>query len=258
MNQNNSAYRLCTILDKAMKVGDEQKDATAAIGIAMGIKDISDRRFMTDFFVIIADTERSILLLKNLSRKESFIEIIRQIQNLFFSHNLREHWPNIKNAINGGNLTLLLASCADFIAREIPAQNLSENQLKDYLLECEELVRKVSESDLSEDIKTFLVMRLEEICIAIRHYSIGGSERLRAVVEANIGGILPIIPTLHEKDRSSPILKIFIATCMSISAAIGTAANIKTLAPDGYFEKLLLNPAPLVQDIGVAQITSSQ
>jgi hypothetical protein len=49
MNPNNSAHRLCNILEKAIETGDDQPDTTVVIGRAMGLEDTSDRCFMTDF-----------------------------------------------------------------------------------------------------------------------------------------------------------------------------------------------------------------
>lgn len=130
MNQNNSAHRLCTILEKALEIGNEQKDTTIAIGTAMGIENISDRCFMTEFFVLISDVERSILLLKNVPKKIYYINTIRELQTIFFSYSLRnDYWPTIKQTIVSRNLVLILDACANFIAREIPVADLSETTL---------------------------------------------------------------------------------------------------------------------------------
>jgi hypothetical protein len=243
MNQNNSAHRLCTILEKAIEIEGDQKDTTAIIGTAMGIEDISDRCFMTDFFVLIADVERSILLLRNVPKKESYIKTIREIQTIFFSHSLRhEHWPNIKSIIQNRNLILLLDACANFIGREIPVENLSENQLNNYLLECEELLKTVTESDLEDDLKTFLIVRLEEVCSAIRHYSIGGSERLRTVVEANIGGMILRSAGISSKDREQPVLKKLFSWFLIFGSLLGMVTDSQSLLQSGFVTNFFLTP----------------
>jgi hypothetical protein len=88
-----------------MEIEGNQKDTTAIIGNAMGIEDVADRCFMTDFFVLISDVERSISLLRNVPKKQIYINTIKQLQTTFFTHNLpNDHWPNIKNIIKSGNL----------------------------------------------------------------------------------------------------------------------------------------------------------
>jgi hypothetical protein len=109
MNNNNAAHRLCSIIEKAIETEGQQNDTCIVIGRAMGIDDFSNRSFMTDFFVLISEVHRSILNLKNVSRRADYIKIIQEIQQLFFTHNLAgDHWPNIQSQIQSRNLTLIL------------------------------------------------------------------------------------------------------------------------------------------------------
>jgi hypothetical protein len=215
--------------------------------------------FYDGFFVLIADVERSILNLKDVPKKNDYINTIREIQNLLFFHNLsRDHWPSIRSAIKSRNFTLILDACANFIARENPLNNLSEIQILDYLSQCENLLKEVMESDLENDLKTYLVRHLEDICSALRRYDIGGPEYLQKVVEESIGGISLRYSVASEKDRHNPIMRNIVVLCTIISAGISNAANIKTLMPDKFTNQLLLTPAPLVQDVGTAQLTGDE
>jgi hypothetical protein len=243
MTENNSAHRLCNILEKAIETGNDQLDTILVIGRAMGIEDTSDKYFMTDFFVLIADVERSILNLQNVPKKKDYIDTIREIQNLLFTHNLsRDHWPNIRETIKNRNFTLILDACANFIAREIPLMNLGENDLADHLLKCEELLRDVTESDLTNDLKTFLIVRLEEVCSAIRHYSIGGSERLRTVVEANIGGMILRSTGISPEDREKPILKLLFSWFLTFGSLLGMVTDSQSLLQSGFVTQFFLPP----------------
>jgi hypothetical protein len=245
MNQNNSAHRLCNILEKAI-AGDNQPDTdtTLAIGKAMGIEDTSNLCFMTDFFVLISDVERSIVNLKNVPKKKQYLDTIIEIQNLFFSYNLaRDHWPTIRETVKSRNFTLILDACANFIAREIPLMDLSETDLVDHLTKCEELLREVTESDLADDLKTFLIVRLEEVCSAIRHYSTGGSERLRIVVEANIGGMILRSAGISQKDRETPILKTLFSWLLTFGSLLGMVTDSQSLLQSGFVKQLFLPPS---------------
>jgi hypothetical protein len=239
MNQNNSAHRLCNILEKAVAMQGGEEDTTLIIGRAMGIQDFSNKCFMTDFFVLIADVEHSILRLKNVTKKEAYIKTIREIQTIFFVHNLANtHWQSIKSIIISGNLTTILDACANFIDREFPIIDLNDEELSDYLLRCNELLSEVAESDLANDLKTFLTVRLEEICSAIRHYSIGGPERLRNVVEANIGGMILKSAGISPKDCEQPILKKLFSLFLTFGSLLGMYTDSKSLLDSGSITKL--------------------
>jgi hypothetical protein len=244
MNQNNSAHRLVNILEKAIEIAGDEKDTTAVIGKAMGVENTSNRYFMTDFFVLISDVERSISHLKNVSKKAQYINAVREIQDIFFSHYLAaSHWPDIRGAIQSRNLIMVLDACATFISTENPLISLDEAQLEEYLLKCEELLKEVAASELSKDLKTFLIVRLEEVCTAIRHYSIGGSERLRTVVEANIGGMILRSAGISPKDREEPILKTLFSWFLTFGSLLGMVTDSQSLLQSTFVTQFFLPPS---------------
>ncbi len=244
MNHNNSAHRLCAILEKAVAIENPEQDTTAVIGRAMGIEDISDRCFMTNFFALIAEVEQSVLLLKNVPKKTEYIKNIRHFQTMLFSHNLRtDHWSSIKNLITNGNLILILDACANFIALEFKQANLSEQELADYLSKCEDLLSEIATSELADDLKTFLIVRLEEVCSAIRNYSIGGSERLQKVVEANIGGMILKSAGISAEDREKPILKKLFNVFLTFGSLLGIYTDSQSLLQSGALTQLFLPPS---------------
>jgi hypothetical protein len=189
------------------------------------------------------DAERAILNLKNVLKKKDYIDTIREIQNLLFHHNLsRDHWPNIRETIRSRNFTLILDACANFIAREIPLMNLSETDLADHLSKCEEFLREIMESDLADDLKTFLIVRLEEVCSAIRHYSIGGSERLQIVVEANIGGMILRSAGISKKDRETPVLEKLFSWFLTFGSLLGMVTDSQSLLQSDVVTQFFLPP----------------
>lgn len=226
MQQSNSGRRLCNILEKAVEEGNKEAAIYTVIGSVLGVEDVSNKYFLTDFFVLMADVERVVTHLKKVPRQDKYIDAIREIQNIFFTYSIPgDKWVNVSNLIENRNLILLLDACATFISQENPEINLSENQLEEYLSKCEELLKEAMESDLSNDIKTFLVVRLEEICTAIRHYSIGGPERLRTVVEANIGGMILRSAGISPQDQEKPILKEIFGWLLSFGSILGLASD---------------------------------
>jgi hypothetical protein len=135
---------------------------------------------------------------------------MEDLNSLLFNHNIfGDHWNHISTSVRNGNFVSILDDCADKIAEEAQLNSLSENQLQEYLSQCEDLLKEIMTSEMENDIKEFLIVRLEEICIAIRRYSTGGSERLQATIESNIGGILLRISTIVRKIELALVLKTY-------------------------------------------------
>jgi hypothetical protein len=110
-------------------------------------------------------------------------------------------------------------------------------------LKCEELLKEVAASELSKDLKTFLIVRLEEVCTAIRHYSIGGSERLRTVVEANIGGMILRSAGISPKDREKPILKTLFSWFLTFGSLLGMVTDSQSLLQSDFVSQFFLPPS---------------
>lgn len=85
-------------------------------------------------------------------------------------------------------------------------------------------------------------MRLEEVCSAIRHYSIGGAERLRTVVEANIGGIILRSAGISQKDREAPILKKLFSWLLIFGSLLGMVTDSQALLKSDSIPQFLLPP----------------
>jgi hypothetical protein len=227
MEQNNSARRLYNILDRALVTGKNDQIVYQAIAEALGIKNPdSNKHLFTELFVLLAEVERIVKQLKRVKNLDRYIDAVKEIQSIFLAYGMfQARWESVSSNLQGRNLLLILDSCANFIAQEQIDPLLSEEQLQEYLQECEYLLQEVMESDLPEDIKTFLIVRLEEICTAIRHYSLGGLERLRTVVEANIGGMLLRSVEISPQEKEKPIFKKIFGWLLTLGGVLDLASN---------------------------------
>lgn len=227
MEQNNAARRLCNILERALVTGKNDQIVYQAIAEALGINNPdSNKHLFTELFMLLAEVERMVKQLKRVKNLDRYIDAVKEIQSIFFTYGLFQgRWELVKVNLQGRNLILILDSCANFIAQEQIDPSLSEEQLQEYLQECEALLQEVMDSDLPEDIKTFLIVRLEEICSAIRHYSLGGPERLRTVVEANIGGMILRSVAISPQEKEKPILKKIFGWLLTLGGVLDLASN---------------------------------
>jgi hypothetical protein len=228
MSQNNSAHRLSEILERAINLEGSQN----ILSVLQQSMEATDNPYpIVDFFVLIADVEQSISYLKNIRKKNEYLGAINELKGLFSSYEVRnvDHWNFIKNEIRSKHLALIIDACGNFLSQEFLVTHLDEDEIKKYLSECEELLQEVTGSDLSDDLKTFLVIRLEEICTALRHYSIGGSERLQKIVEANIGGMILQSVNMKDKDKGNELLKKLFSWFITVGALLGMYNDVQTL-----------------------------
>jgi hypothetical protein len=228
MSQNNSAHRLSEILERAINLEGSQN----ILSVLQKSMEATDNPYpIVDFFVLIADVEQSTSYLKNIRKKNEYLGAINELKGLFSSYEVRnvDHWNLIKNEIRSKRLALIIDACGNFLSQEFPVTHLDEDEIKKYLSECEELLQEVTGSDLSDNLKTFLVIRLEEICTALRHYSIGGSERLQKIVEANIGGMILQSVNMKDKDKGNGLLKKLFSWFITVGALLGMYNDVQTL-----------------------------
>ncbi|BAY23732.1 hypothetical protein NIES2100_35240 [Calothrix sp. NIES-2100] len=226
MGQNNAARRLYDAFQYAFVNGNSAELAYKVLANAFKVENPElNPHFLIEIYVLLSEVEKKLKLLKKVDNVELYVKAIREIQFYIQTSNpLLSQWDGIKNQIQNRNFIFILDACANFIAQEQPEPELTEEQLQEYLEQCESLLQEVVSSDLAEDIKTFLVVRLEEICSAIRHYKIGGPERLRTVVEANIGAIILRSDAYTPEQKKGIISKIF-GLLMTFGGVLDLAAN---------------------------------
>ena len=91
--------------------------------------------------------------------------------------------PNLDTAFQSMNRTQIfqpLNLCENIIAEhEALADTLGKSERDDLNLEVEELMRKVGNSDLPDDVKKKVVEKLEEVRSALFEYELTGTGRLR-------------------------------------------------------------------------------
>jgi hypothetical protein len=207
MPQNNSAWCLHQILKSALDDGKESEPIYRALASGLKIEnpDLEKHKYI-DFFVLVKDVESSVKSLKKVYDLDEFVSSIQELSDLIFINGLFQGpWKAVSSRIREGKLLTVLISCAMFIDQEQAYPDLSDEQLKQYLDECEELIKKITESDLEESIKSFLIIRLEEICVAIRQYHLGGTESLKKVIEENIGGVLLRLSGLGPEEKGKSL-----------------------------------------------------
>lgn len=228
MSQLNAAGRLCDVLESICEDVQPGTSAYESIGKALGISNLqTDLTELTKLFELLGAVEENIRSLKNTERSQRYLASIIEFHKFLIQHGLWQITSeNLCNFINQNNLVLIFDACASYIAQEQLEHDLTEEQLKDFLKQAESLLNEVVDSDLQPDIKKYLIVRLEEICTAMRHYSTGGAQYLSLVVDASIGGLF-LRQNHISQDKEKPVLSKLLRFLLELGGIIDLGANIQ-------------------------------
>jgi hypothetical protein len=96
------------------------------------------------------------------------------------------------------------------------------------------LLDEILRSDLSKNLKTFLIKQIEDILYAIRRYSIDGSDGLEKVTKSFVSNLVTIESHLDKKDKKNSIYR------KSVS---GIIVLLRFLQPNSIYDILGVVPA---------------
>jgi hypothetical protein len=84
---------------------------------------------------------------------------------------------------------------------------LDQDFLGELNSELSSLVNKVFESDLSRDLRKYLIEKIEEILKSIRRYSIDGTEGLEKAAKSLVNDLTLTEYKIPERDKQNPVYK---------------------------------------------------
>ncbi|NEP15467.1 MAG: hypothetical protein F6J97_01035 [Leptolyngbya sp. SIO4C1] len=234
MAYDNPARRLHSLLTKAFDVADKQDNKQSVscnvvwsqvFGVHVNQK-TELLSYAEEFLFLLKCSREAIERLQSV-RKEPYLRPLDHISNQIQSHGFfGGKWANLGNGLNNPAIMDMLEITANAIDVQGQLMTLEESQLAELLDATSSLLEEVRASNLDIDIKTFLSVRLEEICHAIDHYSVYGSEGLRRVVETNIGAtVLKTYGLYSNGETPAPIQK-FLNLMLKFGSWLGLAADV--------------------------------
>lgn len=225
---NNAAGRLSDVLDFISKNAKANIIAAECIAIALGIKDFASKgNEISELFVLLSTLEKDLKNLKNAESLDEYLDVVVKFHNYLLQYGIYQNSSQpIADFIKQGHLALLFKSCASYIANEQLEHDLTEEQVKDFTEQARTLLQEITDSDLQPDIKTYLIARLQEVCLALHDYSIGGSKYLSLVVDASIGGLLSRQSDIS-LDRDKPTWQKVTGLLFKLSGLISFGSNLQ-------------------------------
>lgn len=216
MLQSNSLRNLENILDQAIKTGKEEENAARVLLNVMGYEFSSGN--LTVFYEILSQAKNEADKLKDIFKDDRYIKSIKDIQDLFIvNHIWNSQWKLFAEKIELKNFLITLDALAKYFDERNHKIILDPEFLKSLKDEFETLLHNISDSDLSSDLKRYLITQIEDIISVIRIYDIEGTAGLEKVTKAFVTDLVILEPSIKDVDKKKPAYKSLISTVTSLS-----------------------------------------
>ncbi len=210
MTQSNRLGRLESILYEAVTNGEKSQRSTIVLAEAMNL-DSNDQNIVF-FYELLSKAKEDAISLRRYPRIDSYIKVIEELVIFSITNHLYSLvWNNFAIYLNDKNVLIALSALAHYVDTHEPRKFLDQDFLIKLKSEFDELSKKVLESDLSRELKTYLSVIIENILKAIRKYTVDGVQGLEEAAKSLAYDLLILEPKLKDEDKQNPILKQFIA-----------------------------------------------
>lgn len=203
MQQSNALRRLEAILDEAVVTGDRTRHAGLILLEAMKLSNQSQN--VMDFYEPLNKAEEESRILRNLPKIDRYIQTLVELHQVFVvNHIWSTSWQVFASHIESRGVLIALDALANYFHTQNPAIFLEQDFLENLNSEFEVLLNNVLESDLSKELKLFLIKRIEDILAAIRRYNIDGTEGLKKSAQALVSDLMITEHILKDVDKKNP------------------------------------------------------
>jgi hypothetical protein len=232
MKNSNSLINLQNILDIAIRSGDTSASISQVLIDAMKQSIFINSPTAFDFYKIITYAEHEI---KCLDDSSTYLDCIYDLQKVFISRNINgEPWSVVLNTLKASNVIVILHLLGSKIYDRNPSVYFEKDFLDTIRQQFDSISDEVRLSNLSPELRRFLLDRISNISNAIDLYEISGA---RALEEANKLMLFDISleeDELTETDKKNPIFKKLISASIALriiltSASIYEAIGILSL-----------------------------
>lgn len=205
MQQSNALRRLEEILTEAIETGDGNQPCGLILLKVMQLgNQVED---LVDFYELLNKAEAEARSVRNKPRLNRYLETIKQLRRLFITKSIwSENWSAFVTDINNNVLNTLDSLANDFGSQK-PTIFLEQEFLKNLKDEFESLLDEVIGSDLSRELKHFLIGRIEDIQKAIRRYQIDGSEGLEKSTKSLLSDLVMSEHYFKAEDKHNYVYK---------------------------------------------------
>jgi hypothetical protein len=238
MQQSSALRRLEEVLTDAITNGDRNQAAGIILLEAMHLEHRSHN--IVDFFELLSKSKEEARSIRTKPRIDRYLQTIERLHEQFVIQNIwGTQWQIFTAYIEDKGVLNTLDSLAEFFHSENPAIFLEKDFLEKLNNQFCNLLKEISQSVLSNELKRFLTGHLEHILSAIRRYQIDGTEGLKKAAQSLVSDLMMTEHSLRDEDKKNPVY-----TCIK---ALGLSLLLY-ITPSPYD---LIGAIPDIQDFWI-------
>ncbi|HVF51942.1 MAG TPA: hypothetical protein VNA19_17795 [Pyrinomonadaceae bacterium] len=216
MNDNetkvNSAQRLINILSAAINVQDHNQQARTAWAEVFGIENprtesglLSVISRLVALKKVFAEVEEALRRIPNIN-EELFIAPVSRLANVASINSLTDSFSGYTRHLSQADMTALkfsehqLSQYPEFNESQVPSKDL-----KDILIEVDNLIERILGSSLPEELRTSLLELLHEVRKGVLEYRIRGAVALRDTLTKSLGILAANKEDVEENKESDEV-----------------------------------------------------
>ncbi|EDX82343.1 hypothetical protein S7335_900 [Synechococcus sp. PCC 7335] len=232
MSHDNPVRRLHQIITKACEIASAHRDRTVASSdiwastFKIRKNDHSALTGYAEAFYVLLRQSRRVIEQLPVDDHSPYLQALDFVSSTISKYGFfSPQWGNLGNTLQSKPMMAMLSMTADAIDRDVKQAALSQEHLTELLNLTKALLDDVLNSDLEEDLKSYLIVHLEDVVRAIRHYSVSGSEGLRLVINANIGATLLKSMGLSPQAKRQTEWRKFLGLMLKFGGLLGLVAD---------------------------------
>ncbi|MEM9817188.1 MAG: hypothetical protein AAF827_12400 [Cyanobacteria bacterium P01_D01_bin.6] len=227
MNQANSIRTLEKILGKALEQEENTYSAINVLAKAMDAE--ANTSSLMLFFEILSRSLDDIKKLNSIGNLQGYMGVMADLQEIFVNASpLKTQWTHFSSQIKSKNIVLILNSLANEFSRQNPEVLLEKDFLKHIKIEFNALLEKVSDSDLTGELKFFLIKKIKEVLLHIEKYNVYGTSGLTLVVQSTLWNLYKKQKKTSVSDKNNSILKQVISAYFALESIISGVEIVET------------------------------
>jgi hypothetical protein len=254
MQQSNALRRLEVILSEAVENGDGAQPAGSILLKAMDLS--IDPNNIVNFYELLNKARREAEKIKDVPKINRYIDPLEDLSKLFVVHHLWNiNWATFASPIGSGNVLSVLNSLADYYHNQNLTKSLGEEYLVGLSSSFQSLLNEILSSDLSKELKVFLVSRIEDILAAIRRYRIDGTEGIEIAAKLLLSDLVTASPALNDKDKKNSTYNRVVAAVLKLSLILSHPLIGNIPAIEQYWEPKMIDlrkEIPTIQNIFIS------
>ena len=205
MQQSNALRKLEEILTEAVNNGNK-KDPSG--NILLKVMNLSQPQEIVDFYELLNKAEEETRSAKTKDTIDKYLKVIEEMQAFFvLNHLWGSPWQLVADYLESKNVLVILDALADSFSARNPTLFLEQSFLEQLDEQFQELLSVILNSDLSRELKKFLIKRVEDILKAIRNYYINGTEGVEKATKSFVSDLVLSEDKFRSEDKNNSVYK---------------------------------------------------